>query len=50
MENTSTSHSQIEEIKVRISEVKSKAVDSHSLEFESIHADLSRVLSEVDGL
>jgi peptidoglycan hydrolase CwlO-like protein len=50
MEEITNSQSQLEEIKSRIGEVQSKPVDTHSQEFESIHADLSRVLSEIDGL
>ena len=50
MEEIINSQSQLEEIKSRIAEVQSKPVDTHSQEFESIHADLSRVLSEIDGL
>jgi hypothetical protein len=50
MESTTNSQVQLEEIKSRISEVQSKSVDTHSQEFEGIHADLSRVLSEIDGL
>jgi hypothetical protein len=50
MEDTTNSQLQLEEIKSRISEVQSKPVDTHSHEFEGIHADLSRVLSEIDGL
>jgi uncharacterized coiled-coil DUF342 family protein len=50
MEEITNSQSQLEEIKSRIAEVQSKPVDTHSQEFESIHADLSRVLSEIDGL
>jgi uncharacterized coiled-coil DUF342 family protein len=40
----------LDEIKTRISEIQNKPVDTHSQEFEGIHADLSRVLSEIDGL
>jgi hypothetical protein len=50
MEDVTNSQVQLEEIKSRISEVQSKPVDTHSQEFEGIHADLSRVLSEIDGL
>jgi hypothetical protein len=50
MEEITNSQSQLEEIKSRIAEVQSKPVDTHSQVFESIHADLSRVLSEIDGL
>jgi hypothetical protein len=50
MEDTTNSQVQLEEIKSRISEVQNKPVDTHSQEFEGIHADLSRVLSEIDGL
>ena len=50
MEDVTNSQVQLEEIKSRISEVQSKPVDIHSQEFEGIHADLSRVLSEIDGL
>jgi peptidoglycan hydrolase CwlO-like protein len=50
MEDTTDSQAQLEEIKSRISEVQSKPVDTHSQEFEGIHADLNRVLSEIDGL
>ena len=50
MEDTTNSRAQLDGIKSRISEVQSKPVDTHSQEFEGIHADLSRVLSEIDGL
>ena len=50
MEEVTNSHAQLEEIKTRIVQVQSTPVDTHSQEFESIHADLSRVLSEIDGL
>lgn len=50
MEEIINSQSQLEEIKSRIAEVQSKPLDTHSQEFESIHADLSMVLSEIDGL
>jgi len=50
MEDTTDSQAQLEEIKSRISEVQIKPVDTHSQEFEGIHADLNRVLSEIDGL
>ena len=50
MEEATNSQTQLEEIKARISGVQSKPVDTHSQEFEAIHADLNRVLSEIDGL
>ena len=50
MEEVADSQAQLEQIKSRISDVQSKSVDTHSQEFEGIHADLSRVLSEIDGL
>ena len=50
MEEVADSQAQLEEIKSRISDVQSKPGDTHSQEFEGIHADLSRVLSEIDGL
>jgi|FLOH01.1.fsa_nt_gi hypothetical protein len=40
----------LEEIKRKISTVQEKVLDSHSKEFEEIHSDLNRVLSEIDGL
>ena len=40
----------IDSIKERISQMPQKPLDTHSQEFESIHADLSKVLSEIDGL
>ena len=40
----------LEEVKVRISEVNQKSLDTHSQEFESIHTDLVQALSEIDGL
>ncbi|MFZ4063421.1 MAG: hypothetical protein ACOYK0_00435 [Candidatus Nanopelagicaceae bacterium] len=40
----------IDAIKQRISEIAQKPLDTHSQEFENIHADLNRVLSEIDGL
>ena len=50
MENTSDSNVEISAIKTRISEISSKPLDNHSQEFEEIHADLNKVLSEIDGL
>lgn len=50
MEEVTDSQAQLEQIKSRISDVQSKPVDTHSQELEGIHADLSRVLSEIDGL
>ena len=50
MEENQSSASNLEEIKSRIAEMNQKPLDTHSLEFEGIHADLSRVLSEIDGL
>jgi|LauGreDrversion4_2_1035121.scaffolds.fasta_scaffold137141_3 hypothetical protein len=40
----------LEEIKIRISEVNQKPLDTHSQEFEGIHSDLVQALSEIDGL
>jgi uncharacterized coiled-coil DUF342 family protein len=50
MENTSDSNVEISAIKTRISEISSKPLDTHSQEFEEIHTDLNKVLSEIDGL
>ena len=50
MENTSDSNVEISAIKTRISEIVSKPLDTHSQEFEEIHTDLNKVLSEIDGL
>jgi hypothetical protein len=50
MVEVTNSQAQLEEIKSRIAGVQNKPVDTHSQEFESIHTDLSRVLSEIDGL
>jgi uncharacterized coiled-coil DUF342 family protein len=50
MENTSDSNVEISAIKTRISEIGSKPLDTHSQEFEEIHTDLNKVLSEIDGL
>jgi hypothetical protein len=50
MEEVADSQAQLEQIKSRISDVQRESVDTHSQEFEGIHADLSRVLSEIDGL
>jgi uncharacterized coiled-coil DUF342 family protein len=50
MENTSDSNVEISSIKTRISEISSKPLDTHSQEFEEIHTDLNKVLSEIDGL
>jgi uncharacterized coiled-coil DUF342 family protein len=50
MENTSDSNVEISAIKTRISEISSKPLDTHSQEFEEIHAELNKVLSEIDGL
>lgn len=50
MDESTVSQAQLEEIKSRIADVQNKAVDTHSQEFEAIHADLNRVLSEIDGL
>jgi len=40
----------LEEVKRRISEISLKPLDTHSLEFEGIHSDLSKILAEIDGL
>ena len=50
MENTSDSNVEISVIKTRISEISSKPLDTHPQEFEEIHTELSKVLSEIDGL
>ena len=50
MEEIMNSQVKLDEIQTRISVVQNKPVDTHSQEFEGIHADLSRVLSEIDGL
>ena len=50
MGNTSDSNVEISAIKTRISEISSKPLDTHSQEFEEIHTDLNKVLSEIDGL
>ena len=50
MENTSESNLEISAIKTRIAEIGSKPLDTHSQEFEEIHAELNIVLSEIDGL
>ena len=50
MENTADSNVEISAIKTRISEIGSKPLDTHSQEFEEIHTDLNKVLSEIDGL
>lgn len=50
MDESTVSQAQLEEIKSRIADVQNKPVDTHSQEFEAIHADLNRVLSEIDGL
>jgi hypothetical protein len=43
-------HMNLDEIKERISQVNQKPLDQHPIEFENIHADLVRALSEIDGL
>jgi len=50
LENTFESNLEISAIKTRISEIGSKPLDTHSQEFEEIHAELNKVLSEIDGL
>jgi uncharacterized coiled-coil DUF342 family protein len=50
MESTSESNAEISAIKTRISEINSKPLDTHSQEFEEIHAELNKVLTEIDGL
>ncbi|CAB4727036.1 MAG: hypothetical protein F2853_00255 [Actinobacteria bacterium] len=50
MDEATDSQEQLDEIKFRIADVQNKPVDTHSQEFEMIHADLNRVLSEIDGL
>lgn len=37
-------------VKLRISEISLKPLDAHSQEFEAIHEDLNKALSEIDGL
>ncbi|CAB4541654.1 hypothetical protein MCEMZLE22_00720 [actinobacterium SCGC AAA044-D11] len=50
MDNNLPTSTNLEELKTRISEIAQKPLDTHSLEFEQIHSDLSNLLSEVDGL
>lgn len=50
MDNLEVRSAGIEEIKNRIAEIPQKPLDTHSQEFETIHSDLNRVLSEIDGL
>lgn len=50
MENNSDSNFEISAIKTKISEISTKPLDTHSQEFEEIHAELNKVLSEIDGL
>jgi uncharacterized coiled-coil DUF342 family protein len=50
MENTSDSNVEISAIKTRISEISAKPLDTHSEEFEEVHTELNKVLSEIDGL
>lgn len=40
----------VDSIKERIAQVSSKPLSEHSEEFEAIHADLQKVLSNIDGL
>jgi len=40
----------LDEVKERISKMSQNPLDTHSQEFEKIHADLARALSEIDGL
>jgi len=50
MENSQRPAVNLDQIKSRISEIPLKPLDTHSQEFEEVHADLSKVLSEIDGL
>jgi hypothetical protein len=50
MENIPDSNLEISAIKSRISEISIKPLDTHSAEFEEIHTELNKVLSEIDGL
>ena len=50
MDSSSDSNVEITAIKTRISEISSKPLDTHPQEFEEIHTELSKVLSEIDGL
>jgi hypothetical protein len=40
----------LESAKERIAQIQQKPLDTHSEEFEKVHGDLTRVLSEIDGL
>ena len=40
----------IEAIKAKISNVSQKPLDEHSAEFEEIHNQMVRALSEIDGI
>ena len=48
--NSDQNTTSIEEIKQRISNVPTKALDEHSQEFEEIHNQLTQALSEIDGI
>lgn len=50
MENIPDSNLEISAIKTRISEISAKPLDTHSEEFEEVHTELNKVLSEIDGL
>jgi len=49
-EENSSKKVSLDEVKNRISQVAQKPLDTHSQEFEGIHADLVQALSEIDGL
>lgn len=40
----------IDEIKIKITEISHKPLDLHPQEFENVHSDLNRILSGIDGL
>ena len=50
MDNSLDSNVELSAVKTRISEISSKPLDTHPQEFEEIHAELNKVLSEIDGL
>ena len=47
---TTSSAASVADIKERISNIAGLPLSEHSNEFEQIHAELQKVLAEIDGL
>ncbi len=49
-ENLAPEKVNIESVKRRIADISTLPLESHSQEFEEVHADLQRALTQIDGL